>query len=237
MTKTDTQSDEKIRFLQSVSTNKEVLPLPEKMLPTNIIQHESLPKATERKGKRPAPNPSVYDFPKEYWPSSDTELVPADMSANQLLMECSREKRRKKENHSNSAVEPHLSSLDLVNALRRTERLPIVFLKQNLSIVKQALSYPDSTIFEQKITEKRKTFVETLKDVFAERNIGDSPDIDCPEQLTREIGRRLRLCLMGTRTFKSIPYTIDLTNVKIKSDVTETRTTNIYQQSSSEVGV
>ncbi|CAC5401868.1 unnamed protein product [Mytilus coruscus] len=154
MTKTDTQShcEEKIRFLQSKSTNKEVLPLPDKMLPTNIIQHESLPKATEKR-----------------------------------------------------------SSLDLVNALRRTERLPIVFLKQNLSIVKQALSYPDSTIFEQKSQREEKDFcrvfelmMRTLKEVFAERNIGNSPDIDCPEQLTREIGRRLRLCLMGPRTFK--PY-------------------------------
>ncbi|CAC5426780.1 unnamed protein product [Mytilus coruscus] len=168
MTKTDTQShcEEKIRFLQSKSTNKEVLPLPDKMLPTNIIQHESLPKATERKGKRPAPNPSVYDFPKEYRPSPDTELVPSDMSANQCC---------------------------------------------------------------------RTSF--TLKEVFAERNIGNSPDIDCPEQLTREIGRRLRLCLMGPRTFKSIPCTIDLTNDKLKSDVTETRTTAIYQKSCSEVCV
>ncbi|XP_063425847.1 uncharacterized protein LOC134712079 [Mytilus trossulus] len=159
------------------------------------------------------------------------------MSANQLLMECSREKRRKKENHSNSAVEPNSSSLDLLNAVRRTERLPIVSLKQNLSVVKQALSYPDSTIFEQKITEKRKTFVKTLKEVFAERNIGDSPNIDCPEQLTREIGRRLRLCLMGQRTVKSIPCGIDITIDNLKSNVTETRTSNIYPESSSEVCV
>lgn len=85
MTKSNIKCDEKIRFLQFVCKNNKVLPLPEKMLPTNIIQHKSLPKATERKGKRPAPNPSVYDFPEEYWPSPDTELVPSDMSANQVV--------------------------------------------------------------------------------------------------------------------------------------------------------
>ena len=45
-----TQRDEKVRFLESKYKNGRKLPLPERMEHSNIIQHESLPTATELRG-------------------------------------------------------------------------------------------------------------------------------------------------------------------------------------------
>ena len=51
-------------------------------------------------------------------------------------------------------------------------------------------------------------YLQKIKDEFHERDIGDCPDTDCPEQLTSEIGRRLKRRFQSSQTSIQIPCTM-----------------------------
>ena len=51
------------------------------------------------------------------------------------------------------------NSAELEHALQRAERLPELYLQNNLQHIRKQLGYPDSIIFDQKYKERRQYFV------------------------------------------------------------------------------
>ncbi|XP_033735734.1 uncharacterized protein LOC117324165 [Pecten maximus] len=205
--------EDKVRFTRSQYYEGQLMTLPAKYKLSNIIDPASIPEPLSFNTPRPRPDPDVYDFPDQYWPSPDTTLVPEDMSATELWEHCSRNvassssgrtngrtDNRRRENKSNSSTTRSYKNIPkcipitnnkIQEALVDIECLSRKEQDDRLLVLKSKFSDEDYAIIEQIVDDKRSEYVRAFGRSYLERGLGPVPRSDNSVYLARELKRRV----------------------------------------------
>ncbi|XP_069114729.1 uncharacterized protein [Argopecten irradians] len=171
----------------------------------------------KRRYARPLPDPDVYNWPKEWLPKPDTQLVPANTSAlridppkpkppshvfeNTFYLQ-SPPKMRSEMDACDFDYNPDVEMERLKN-IKKTENELLSTASgrrrtnaEKLNIKGEAEKMVDMQEFTEKTeryTEKKKRDIETMKRVYKERDLGEPPDTSNIVELAMDIKRKVYL--------------------------------------------
>ncbi|XP_078313881.1 uncharacterized protein LOC144619527 [Crassostrea virginica] len=205
---------DKVMFLTAIYDHGSRLDIPPRMKYSNIIDSDSLPNNRTKETKRSEPDPTVHNIPSSHWPQKDTPILPIDSSANEVWNSCMQGSRRKNYrragNSSNSALNDTKSEDSDRNAnfvsdnyevrkiLHKLERLSPDQREIVLRDIRpEEYTTEDYLLIRSTCEERAREYLQTLRNVFMEKGLGEPPETEDPVVLSREINRRMRLAMLG----------------------------------------